>query len=670
MKKRLLILLLLAMPALTLLAQPGSVRAEIERAVIEAVERWQMDDGHFYAKCKIERRWLSSHLENHSTVALKDIDDTPAWYQFWRKKGVQGFWFDLKTGSDLGMTSQLDGNLLTSMRRALLHPLKAAVGREGDTVLYCMVEHSSYDAERLDRWMNEQCDILVPWVCRHSDGTVSMAFVPIEQSELFRQANRYDDYEQFLREARRPLASYHVDFGWYNKTNFLIESEGIRFIDSLFSTVDAENLTTTLVKCYDQLHVWENGFFRGSYALTRLPNLTTLWKEMSALQSPHNPRSNIKSIRTLPFDEKRHRTLLSQCEDSLFLCHRRHIDSTGVPDKNLLDNYFRIYDKQRSSHANEIEQDLFAAAQKSMDWGSYYLQTYTQRQGRHYDSIDDVSFAIVLSDFSQVQAYRNLFPLGRHLGEADEIVTFQKACRLYDPEIYLSKYPSGRYIDRFNQYMASEEQRLYNEGVRIYEYDNAPDIESALMGAVTPYLQYFPKGTYLRQVNEMYYYGIAVQRRNAQLYGSHYPLKTPRGRHLKLIIANPYPEGISYESQPDIPTPVTTLHNTILALPVSQYIDYQHADDGSFLVTAIHLALSDTPGKGCLYEQPYSLTARYDSYAGTFYILQDGERKHQSGTLFQTIKQQLLEGYDNRSGTLYNIEQWILANCPHLSSGR
>lgn len=658
--KKLLFILLLAVSPLVGNAQPGSVGTAIEHAIGEAVENARFNGGHLYAKCDIQHRWLETWLEGHPVVTVVAIDEGKKWYQFWRKEGVHGFWFDLKTGSDLGLTSYLDKNLLHAMRRALLSPRRRAVGQTGDSVTYCQVDHASYDPDRFDRWMNSQRDIPITWTSRNTDGTLSLTFVTLEQQEAFVRKNNQTELQQSLRDARRPLAAYAVDFEWFNKSNFLIECDGIIFLDSLFATASEPGTVTTLVKRYDKLLVWENGFYLGTSPLMQLPQLTVLWKEISKLQSSPNSQVNIRSIRSLPFDEKYHRNILAQYEDSLYSRHCQALKSTGSPDRKLLENYFRIYGKYGTAHTNDIERTIFDMARRSMDWGAYYLQTYNARQGRWHDSIDDISFQIVLSDFSQATTYRNLFPMGRHLDEADEIITFQKACRLYDAEIYLSKYPSGRYRERFQQYMDKEEQRLYREANEIYEFDNAPDIESTLLNAVSPYLRHFPKGPHLREINEMYHYGTAVQRRNAIHYSSYHSLRSPHGKRLAIILANPLPEGISYPKKSSI-----AIHSRILAIPVSQYIDYQRLSDGSFLVTAIHLELDP-----CHYNHPYSLNVKYDSSTGTFFIPLGNERKYQSNTLFQTIKLQLLEGYDSQSGTLYDIEQWFLDNCRHLSLNR
>ena len=698
MKKILLILLLILPATIDGNAQPGPVIAVIENAVTEAVESPRMSDGHFYAKCDIERRWLHAFFNNHPVLSLVAVDDTPKWYQFWRKRGVYGFWFDLKTGSDLGLTSQLDKKLLTAMRRALLYPHKSIVGQGDDTVTYCLLVHSPYSPERFDRWLEIQRDIEVPWIRREATGTITFAFVTLEHSASFRRKNHSEDFERATHDAKRPMASYLVDFDWFNKANFLVECENIVFSDSLFSSSDAQGITTTIVKRYDQLSVWENGFYRGTYSLLRLPHLTSHWKDLASEQSAVGNTARVKSIRVLPFDEKIHRDLLARYEDSLFSRHLTAIDSSGIPDRKLLEDYFRIYGKYGTAHTRQIEKSIFDLARHSMTWGSYYLQTYNQRQGRWYDSIDDVSFNIVLNDFSQAQTYRNLFPLGHHLQHADEIITFQKACRIYDPNIYLAKYPSGHYADRFDSYFAQEEQRLYREASRIYLQDDASDIEATLRNAVSPYLQHFPKGANFREVNEMYYYGVAVQRRNALLYGSHYSMRTPRGRRLSQVIANANPgttssknfatdwanapvptqqhtplSSGSADTPPTAPSPISSpkqqlLHERLLAMPVSQYIDYHLSPEGGFQVTAIHIELRGKKGRKCHYEQPYPLTVSYDSSSETFFIDTPDGRRHESDTLFKTIKLRITDGYDLQQGTLYEIEQWFLENCKDLPS--
>lgn len=679
MKKALLILLLVVTVNLVAIGQPGFVRNEIERAVTDAVEGARISsNGHFYAKCRVERRWLNAYLDGHPTLTLVAVDDTPQWYQFWRKKGVHGFWFDIKTGSNLGLTSHLDKQLLASMRRALLNPQKAPIGSLGDSVLYCSLHHVPYNAQQFNRWMSVQRDIEIPWLQRHPDGTLSLAFVTLEHSDAFRRKNNSQQLQHSLADARRPLAPYLVDFDWYNKTNFLLEADGFSFADSTFISSSDH---TTLLKLYDRLLVWENGFFRGDFPLMQLPLLTTCWKEF--FSHPFQ-----LSIRALPLDEKKHRALLAQHEDSLFLAATQ---SLSHPATQSLQTYFRIYGKYGTPHTAHIEATIFEQAHHSMDWGAFYLQTYSQRQGRYYDSIDDVSFRIVLKDPSQAQTYRNLFPLGRHLTHADEIITFQKACHFYDPNIYLAKYPSGRYSDRFEDYFAQEEQRLYSQASLIYQQDNATDIENTLRDAVTPYIQHFPKGPHIRQVNEMYYYGIAVQRRNALLYSSHYSMRTPTGRQLTQIIAsntpgktkssptstqlNLIPSPIQNTQQTSTPDSKQTtkqqlLHEDLLALPLSQYIDYHRSDNGDFIVTSINISLKGTKKRPCSYSQPYSLTISYDGSTGNFFIPYGDQKLHQSQSLFSTIKLHLLDGYENQSGTLYDIEKWFLQNCPGLPTRR
>jgi hypothetical protein len=678
-KKVLYILLLLVLPILSATAQPGPVRAELDDALALAVEKPSLRNGHFYAKCSIERRWISAYLEGHPTVTLVVIDDTPRWYAFWRGNKVRGFYFDIKTGSNLGLTTRLDKSLAAAMRRALLHPQHAAVGRQGDSVLFCLVEHVPYTPQRFDRWNESQRSILTPWVRLERGDSLTLAFIPREQERRFRRLNDYDDYEQFTRNTGRPMAPYLVDFSWYGKANFLIEAQDLVFNDSLFSTVGATGITSTIVKNYDRLYVWENGFFRGSYSLTQLPDLTVQWKDLSSLHGALSFKT--KALRTLPFNEKKYNELLTHYEDSIYALHRIALDSLGHPDRDLLEQYFTIYGKSGATHSGDIERTLYNMARQSMQWGQYYLHTYNRRQGRHYDEIDDLAFELVLKDFAQAQTYRDLFPNGRHLDEADEIVTFQKACRRYDVNIYTAQYPSGRYLDLFEEYMKDEEERLYNESAKIYSLDAAYDVETTLRNAVMPYRQHFPKGIHLREIDEMYYYGTAIQRHNASLYSAHYSIRSAHGQRLRQVLSRVAPTTTTTISTlapvtPPKPEPSKDsqpadqrqewLHKQILDMPVSQYTEIERLDNGDFLASSINLEVATTRKKSCRHTVPFNVTVSFDSQMGIFYILDNGKKKHISGSVFQTLKKQLLEGYDEQQGLLWDLEQWFLQNCQTL----
>ena len=684
MKRTLVITLLTLVLALVTAAQPGPVRAELDKAIASAVEKPRIKNGHFYAKCNIERRWISAYLDGHPTVSLVVIDDSPRWYEFLSSgKKVHGFYFDLRKGSDLGPVSRLDKGLAAAMRRALLDPQQAAVGLNGDTVVYFLAQHIAYKPERFERWMESQRLIPVPWVRREKGDSITLAFVTLEQERAFRRKDLFDRYENFVANAQRPLASYLIDFNWYGKTNFLIEANGIVFNDSLFSTYNATGVNTTIVKDYDLLYVWENGFLRGVYSLSQLPGLTAQWKDFTSLPPSVSSHYSVKSIRQLPFNERKHGDLLARHEDSLYTRHRIIFDSTGEPNRDLLDQYFTIYGKTGTAHTGDIENTLYTLARKSMPWGQYYLQTYTRRQGRHYDEIDDLAFDLVRKDFSQAQTYRDLFPLGRHLDEADEIITFQKACRLYDVKLYASKYPYGRYADRFDEYMRAEEERLYNEGLRIYDLNDAYDIELTLRNTISTYLQHFPKGRHLKEVNEMHAYGSAVQRRNATLYTSQYSIRSAHGQHLRKVLANISPNTPVANIAPVAAKTVKEaddkavktasnqaathwIHKQILDMPVSQYTNLVRLGNGDFQVSSIHIDLATTRKRSCQHNHPCAITVSYDPDMGLFYIADGAGRKHLSDSVFLTVKEQMLEGYDDGNGILWDIEQWFLQNCRSL----
>lgn len=512
---------------MSLSAQPGSASAVIDEAVANAVESQRIRGGHFYAKCSVEPRWVSAWFNSHPNLRHEGSDDKPRWYDFGRNKPPRGFWFDIATGSDLGPVSKLDKRMVAAMRRALVTPQQAPVGLDGDTVTYCLVENVKCDTARFNLWFDSQRTISVPWLHRSADGSVSMAFITAEQENRFRRKNLQDLCDQFQQSIRRSLAPYLVDFNWYSKNNFLLETNGVVLSGKGFSSEDAEGIHCLWVKRYDQLYVWENGFLRGVYNLSSLPDLNSSWRDI---------KQSARNIRAIPFSNKEYRAILDHYEDSIYLLHLTALNIYGQPDTALLKQYFDIYGKYDARHSADIENSIFLMAKSQMEWGVYYLHTYNRRRGTYWGEIDDLSFSIVQRDFSQAQTYKKLFPKGKHLAEIDEILAYETACQAYDRNLYLSQYPNGAYLQRFDLFMESEEQRLFRVAEEIYSQSTPEDIDETMRTAIDPYMRYFPNGEHFDEVEEMYYYGVAYQKRSPKVYGSHYSLKTERGMRLRRLI--------------------------------------------------------------------------------------------------------------------------------------
>ena len=527
MKQQLTVLLLLVAFAVPVSAQPGPVRTQIDNAIVNAAEKQRIRDGHFYAKCPVERRWVSAWFDGHPHMRLVGIDDTPRWYDFGRIKGPRGFWFDIATGTDIGPVSKLDKSLATAMRRALLTPIATPVGLYGDTIVYCLVENVKYDTLKFSQWLDLQCSLTIPWYRRNADGTLSMAFVTAEQEKSFRRRNLSDLHDNFIQSTVKPLEPYLVDFTWYSKSNFLLETRGVTLSENRFVCNQADATECLWIKNYDVLYVWENGFLRGVYNLMQMDDLNSSWSKAIPFA---------RNIRTIPFSDRHHRALLDRCEDSIVSAYFASLSATGHPDTALLARYFNIYGKYNTRHSDEIENSIFTLAKADLKWAAYYLQTYDRKNGHHYAKIDDLAFAIVQRNFSQAQVYKDLFPTGKHLTEAEEILVFEKACRNYDSSLYLSQYPSGTYMPLFDQFMESEEQRLYLVATQIYEKNTAHDIEESMRSAVYPYLKQFPRGSHLSDINEAYYYGMAFHKKMAAIYTSRYPSGSERADRLRQLI--------------------------------------------------------------------------------------------------------------------------------------
>ena len=88
----------------------------------------------------------------------------------------------------------------------------------------------------------------------------------------------------------------------------------------------------------------------------------------------------------------------------------------------------------------------------------------------------------------------------------------------------------------FDQFMESEEQRLYLVATQIYEKNTAHDIEESMRSAVYPYLKQFPRGSHLSDINEAYYYGMAFHKKMAAIYTSRYPSGSERADRLRQLI--------------------------------------------------------------------------------------------------------------------------------------
>ena len=653
-------------------AQPGSVRTEIEASVTNAVEQQRIRSGHFYAKSSAEHRWVAAWFHDHPYLRLVASDDKPRWYDFGRHRPPHGFWFDITSGHDLGQLSKLDKNLAAAMRRALLNPIKAPLGLTGDSVLYCLVENEKYIPSNFDKWLESQCNILIPWSHRNEDGTLSLAFVTHEQEDDFRRKNHQDLYDRFREAGRRPLAAYLVDFDWYAKSNFLIETEGVTLGSNGFTTQGAESLTCLWVKNYDKLYLWENGFLHGIYPLTTEYStiLNNSWKEITKADNSRRlrrvDRDMIRTIRSLPLSEKERLALLDRYEDSLYSAHLASIAAKNQPDTLLLKNYFNIYGKYDSRHATDIETYLYTKSLDSIDWVIYYLKTYDRQRGRYYTQMDDIAFGIVQHDFALAQTYKNIFPLGKHLREADEIITLEKACRLYDRNLYLSKYPDGDYLSRFEQHMVSEEERLYNEARAIYSHTLRSDIETTMSFAVYPYMHNFPSGKHIEEINEMYYYGTAIRKRLISIYGSRYSLNTNRGSRLRRIINNTS-EASTSKDEELLRKQATWIHRQVMAQSLSQYMDLKPLDGGGFELHALRVFLpQQKKKKRCTYEREMAQIIMFDRSKGTFYISDGSQRKYESDSPYLTLKMYLTEGYTENRGILYEAEQWLLDNCENL----
>lgn len=657
----LLLTLTLATPAL---AQPGPIRAQLDEAVANAVEKQRIRDGHFYAKCPVESRWVAAWSQSLPHLRVTAIDDQPRWYHFGRSKGPRGFWFDITSGHDLGALSKLDKGLRSAMYRALLTPVEAPAGLQGDTVVYCVVENASYDPVKFNLWLQTQCTLTLPWIHYHNDGTLSMAFVTAEQDRIFRRRNLSDFLDNLLQNTLRPIAPYHVDFSWYSKSNFLLETKGVILADNRFSTRQDNSTECLWVKQYEKLYLWENGLLRGIYDLSNLdPDLNESWRDV---------KHSARNIRALPFSEKEYRVILDRCEDSIFAVHLASLDSTGQPDTANLAAYFAIYGKYDTRHSADIENSIFNLAKEDMQWGSYYLKTYDRKQGRYYNQIDDISFAIVSRSLSQAQTYKQLFPNGKHIAEADEIITFEKACRNYDRNIYLSLYPDGSLLNRFDQFMASEEQRLFQTASLIYEHVSLHDIEETMRYAVYPYMHNFPNGPHTTEINEIYYYGIAFQKQMAAIYTSRYPSGSPRATRLRNLI------DIQLEKKDPGRTSQRTkkqeewIHRQVMGQPFSRYLDLQKLDGGSYQLHSLHISLSPQKRnvQPCTYQRQMATLVMFDRSKGTFYIDDGSQHRYETDSPVLTLKLYLMEGYDDNRGFLYDAEQWFLQSCGNIPSKR
>ena len=653
-----LLFLTLATPAF---AQPGGIRSQLNDAAVNAVEKQRIRDGHFYAKSPIEPRWVNTWSESMPYLKVVAFDDTPRWYEFWRGKSSRGFWFDITSGSDLGPVSKLDKDLLAAMRHALLNPVEAAVGLDGDTVLFCLVENAKYDPVKFNSWYELQCTLTILWTQFNNNGTLSMAFVVAEQDRRFRHRNLYDLHDNFLQSTLRPLAAYRVDFSWYSKINFLLETQGVILSDSGFTTNQADNSECLWVKNYDKLYLWQNGLLRGVYNLLQIPDLNTSWNNIS---------QSAKNIQVLPFSDREHTTLLNRYEDSIFTVYLTTLSSTGKPDTTILATYFSIYGKYDTRHSLEIENTIFNLAKEDMSWGYYYINTYDSKRGRYYNQIDDLSFAIVKNSLSHAQTYKKLFPTGKHLAEANEILIFEKACRNYDRNIYLSKYPDGVYASQFDQYMVSEEQRLYQNAALIFEHTTLHDIDETMRFAVHPYMRNFPEGPHITEITEMYYYGIAFQKKMAAIYTSRYPSGSPRALRLRNLIDLQVEQKNAARATQRTKKQAEWIHRQIMNQPFTQYLELQPLDGGGYQLNSLHITIPPRKNKEvpCTYEREMATLVMFDRSSGTFYLDDGSQRRYESESPFLTLKMYLMEGYDEGHGLLFDAEQWFLHSCGSIST--
>ncbi len=666
------VLLTLLLPA-ALLAQPGNVRSELEQAVEKALVDNKLRGRHFYAKSRVERRWVTAFFNGHSSLTYITTDDAPRWYDIFYRRPSRGFYFDVKAGADLGELSMLDKGLAAAMRRAVIDPKEATVGMDDAVVTYYTVEHVPYDEADFNRWMARQRSIVVPWHHRNaSDGTLSMAFVPSEQERAFRRHNDYGDYERFLALDYRPMAANLIDFDWFGKTNFLLETCGVTFNDSLFVEAPPTALANSVyVKYYDTLYVWENGFLRGRYPLVTLDSLDTSWdntkRRFAALRSRGLREELVRGVRCLPFDERVREELLAHYEDSIYNVLHSQLDDSGTFDKAQLARYFLIYGKYEGKYARAVDSTLCRLASHSMDWVHYYLLTYDKTRSPHYALMDSLAFAIVERDFTKAQTYKDLFPNGRRLRDADEIITFEKACRLYDHNFYTTRYPDGAYHARFEKYLSKEEERLYQEAMRIYRLENRSDIEAVMHNAISAYRNHFATGKHIGEVNEMYYYGVAFQKKMANIYGSRYSMATNRGSRLRRLISQDGERQSQQDSGNRNLKQRHWLHKRLLSQPLSKYVEMEDLGDGSYKVTYIRIFL---PGKKessrCRYENKVSLVVHFDKSEGVFYIDEGEGRRYRSDSVFLTLRRYLTDGYTQNYGVLYEAEQWLLENCDDI----
>ena len=659
MKRLLITTTLLLSMAIQGFAQPGPIRMHLEEVVKDAVERQRIKGGHFYAKSPIERRWIAAWIQSNPNLRLVDNDDQPRWYDFGRPRAPRGFRFDIVTGSDVGAITMLNKKLRAAMRRALLSPVAVPVGNLDDTVILCLVEKEPYNADKFDRWLRQQCSVTIPWCRRYADGTVSFAFVAKEQEDTFRRHNLNDLLDNFLYSTLRPLAPILADFSWHSRTNFIFETQGVRLSDKGFDTNMAEGIECLWVKHYDKLYLWESGLLRGVFSLHNLPHLNDTWSGI---------KKTTKNLRSLPFSEKEFRTMLSRCEDSIFTLHQTRLAASGIPDTLLLAHYFTVFGKYDTPHSLDIENAIFTLAKTDLAWAAYYLHIYDPIYAHRWNEIDDLSFAIVHRDLSHAQTYKNLFPKGKHTAEADEILTLEKACRAYDRDIYLNLYPNGTYLQRFDQYMDSEEQRLSFAANQIYNHSSLHDIEETLHFAVYPYINHFPNGPHLDQVNEAYYYGTALQKKTASIYTSRYPLRTPRTTRLLRLISlqgeqnNPENDLQQYKKQ------LHWIHQQILSQPFSNFFTLTALDNGSYHLSSLHISLPASLKKrrSCAYERPMATLVTFDRSSNSFFIDDGATRRYSSDSPFLTLKKYLSDGYNEGRGILYEAEQWLLNSCPDI----